>query len=404
MLLGIAWKNIWRNKARSAILIAAIALGLLGGMIASGVSFGMGDQMIAAAIDTRLSQIQIHREGFRESQDIADTIPGAASLARRLASMGAVLAVAHRVVVTAMASSPETATGVKLMGVDPALEQRVTDLPRHIIDGSYFGGPYRNPAVIGKELARKLGLRIGSKMVCTFQNDSGALTGGAFRVAGIFRTVSSSFDGGIAFVKAEDLQRLVGAPNSWHELAVSLQPRVSVDSVAAILRANAGGLRVDTWKQLAPDLAYVSDSLSSMLYIFMVVILAALAFGIVNTMLMVVLERRRELGMLMAVGMRRSTVFGMIVLETIVLSLTGAAAGIVVTIAVMAILSRTRIDLSVLSRGMSQFGIPEILYPSLPAGMYPLLASMVVLTAIAAAIYPALKALGLRPTQALRSM
>jgi putative ABC transport system permease protein len=140
-----------------------------------------------------------------------------------------------------------------------------------------------------------------------------------------------------------------------------------------------------------------------MLYVFMIVILAALAFGIVNTMLMVILERRRELGMLMAIGMPGKVVFGMIVLETIVLSLTGAAIGMVLTVIAMAVLSRIGINLSVISQGLSQFGIADVLYPSLPLSMYPILTAMVVATAIAASIYPAVKALKLRPSQALRN-
>ena len=171
-----------------------------------------------------------------------------------------------------------------------------------------------------------------------------------------------------------------------------------------MLRPLAGGLQIDTWKELAPDLAYVSETLAAMLYIFMTVILAALAFGIVNTMLMVVLERRREFGMLIAVGMPRKTVFGMVVLETVVLSLTGAVAGMAGTVLCMALLSHTGINLSVLSGGLGQFGIPEILYPALPVSMYPVLAAMVVVTAIAAAVYPAVKALRLRPSESLRTL
>jgi len=403
VLLAIAWKNIWRNKTRSAIIIAAISLGLLGGLLASGVSFGMGDQMIAEAKGTHLSDIQIHQKNFRESQNIADTIPQASTLVSRIGAMHNVKGVAQRVVLTAMAASPVTATGVELIGVVPEREKQITDLPKKIIDGSYFGGKVRNPVVIGQALARELDVKTGSKMVFTFQNDSGVITGSAFRVAGIFKTVSSDFDKTTAFVRAEDLQRLIGS-GSWHEIAILLAPKTSADSVAAFLRKTSSGLQVDTWKQLSPDLAYVSESLATMLYIFMIVILAALAFGIVNTMLMVVLERRRELGMLMAVGMSQKTIFGMIVLETVVLSLTGALIGMVMTIIVMAILSRTGIDLLVISQGLSQFGIPQILYPSLPAGMYPILMAMVIATAILAAIYPAVKALKLKPSEALRTI
>lgn len=404
MLFALAWKNIWRNKTRSAIIIAAIALGLLGGLLASGISFGMGDQMIASAISTRLAHIQIHQKDFRESRNLADTIPSALELAARIEAMPGVAATAQRVIVTAMASSPVAATGVELIGVIPDQEKRVTDIADKIVEGSYFGTTVRNPIVIGQALARDLGVKASSKIVFTFQSDSGTITGGAFRIAGIFKTVSSSFDKTAAFVKEQDLHRLLGAGSSWHEIAIVVKTRFSIDTVAAHLRPLPDDLHADTWKQLAPDLSYVSESTAATLYIFMIVILSALAFGIVNTMLMVVLERRRELGMLMAVGMPRKTVFGMIVLETIALSLTGACIGMVLTVAAMAVLAHTGINLSIISQGLSQFGIPGILYPSLPFSMYPIVAAMVVLTAIIAAIYPAIRALRLRPSEALRTV
>lgn len=399
----MAWKNIWRNKTRSAIIIVSISLGMLGGLLAAGISFGMGDQMIASAIGSRLSSIQVHQKGFRESQNIADTVPGAATLAARIGAMPGVAGVSRRVVLTAMASSPATAAGVELIGVVPEDEKSVTDVSRKIVEGGYLSEGSRNQAVIGQALAKSLDLTIGSKMVCTFQNDSGALTGAAFRVVGIFRTVSSNFDKSTAFVNAKDLHRIMGADSAWHELAVLLKPKASVAGAVSHIGLIAGNVQIDTWKQLAPDLAYVSESLASMLSIFMIVILAALGFGIVNTMLMVVLERRREFGMLMAVGMPRKIVFGMVVLETVVLSLTGALVGMVVTALVMSILSQSGIDLSMLSRGLNQLGIPSVLYPSLPITMYPILMSMVVITAIAASMYPAIKALRLKPSDVLRS-
>jgi ABC-type lipoprotein release transport system permease subunit len=316
--------------------------------------------------------------------------------------MNDVAAVARRIIVTAMASSAVTASGVELIGVNPNEEEKITDVPDKIIEGNYFGNQTRNPVVIGQALAKELDLKTGSKIVFTFQNDSGIITGGAFRVSGIYKTVSSNFDKTRVFVKAEDICRLTGLASSWHEIAVLLKPKTSVDSLAEQLRF--GDIRVDTWKQLAPDLAYVSESLAATLYIFMIVILTALAFGIVNTMLMVVLERRREFGMLMAVGMPRKTLFGMIVLETVVLSLTGAIAGMLLTFGTMTVLSGTGINLSILSQGLNQFGMADVLYPSMPLNMYPILTAMVIATAIAAAIYPAAKALKLKPSEALRTM
>jgi len=404
MLPEIAWKNIWRNKTRSLIIITAIALGILGGLVASGVSFGMGDQMIASAIETRLSHIQIHHPDFSEDKDVTLTIPRAQSLATSIDSIRAVAGASPRVTITAMASSPTTATGVEMIGVIPSEEEKVSTIDESIVEGSYFSTDVQNPVMIGRELAKTLDVRLGSKVVFTFQNAEGELTGGAFKIKGIFRTVSSQFDKATVFIRAEDAQRLLEMDSTvFQEIAVLLTTNTALDPTVAKIQNLAPAMSVDTWKKRAPELQYVSETIAASLYIFMVVILLALAFGIVNTMLMVVLERQKELGMLMAVGMARRTIFSMIVLETVVLSLTGAVVGMVLSIITINVLQQTGIKLSFFAQGLSEFGIAEILYPQLPWTMYPILTVMMTVAAILSAVYPAIKALRLRPAEALRT-
>jgi putative ABC transport system permease protein len=144
--------------------------------------------------------------------------------------------------------------------------------------------------------------------------------------------------------------------------------------------------------------------MSQMLYFIIGIILLALAFGIVNTMLMAVMERTRELGMLMAVGLHKAKIFGMIVLETILLSVQGAILGMALGWLTIRYLSQTGINLSQFSSGLSSFGIGEHLYPALDPNQYPLIAGLVLLTALLAAIYPAIKALSLKPAAAIREV
>ncbi|MFW6245309.1 MAG: hypothetical protein ACOC36_05435, partial [Fibrobacterota bacterium] len=138
MLFELAWKNIWRNKLRSLIIMTAIALGLLGGLTASALSFGMGEQMVETVIRTRVSHLQITHPRFREDPDIQYYIPDAASLVGRLDSMPQVAAAAPRVLVNAMASSPQTALGVELMGVIPRRERELTIVDQSIEEGTFF--------------------------------------------------------------------------------------------------------------------------------------------------------------------------------------------------------------------------------------------------------------------------
>ncbi|MFP4015071.1 MAG: ABC transporter permease [Chitinispirillaceae bacterium] len=404
MLFELAWKNLWRNKLRSLIIMTAIALGLLGGFTASALSFGMGEQMVETVIRTRVSHLQITHPRFREDPDIQYYIPDAASLVGRLDSMPQVAAAAPRVLVNAMASSPQTALGVELMGVIPQRERELTIVDQSIVEGTFFTREEgESEAVIGQELAERLDLKAGSRVVFTFQNAEGTITGGAFRVAGIFRTPSTEFDLNTVFVQAQALAELLETELQYQQVSVLFTSLEALDTSLSTVASVASQMRVQTWNQLAPELSFISETLDVSLYIFMVVILLALAFGIVNTMLMVVLERRRELGMLMAVGMKRKTLFLLIVLETLALSLTGAVAGMVLTSIAVRILSVTGIDLSIISEGLSEFGLTDVLYPLLPWTMYPILGVMVVVIAVLSAIYPARRALKLKPAEALRT-
>lgn len=402
MLTGIAWRNIWRNRTRSLILLAAIATGLFGGLISSSIGFGMGEQMIQSAIMTRLSHIQIHNPEFSVERDIHFFIPDAAQKVKQIEKNKEVAAVSERVTVNGMVSSATSASGVQVLGIDPQKESAITSIDQSITRGRYFDTSLTYPVVIGEKLARTLNVELGSRIVLTFQNISGDLTGGAFRIAGIFRTVSTEFDNSNVFVKESDLWELLETDTLYTEIAVLLNRGASLDSVAQNLRSVMPDMRVQTWRNLAPELSYIEETTSVSLFIFMIVILLALTFGIINSMLMAVLERRRELGMLMAVGMPGKLIFLMIVLETVFLTLTGALAGLLLTVISLAVLSRTGINLSYFAEGLSEFGIAEVLYPYLPGFMYTAVTLLVIITAIIAALFPAARALRLRPAVVLR--
>lgn len=402
MLTGIAWRNIWRNRTRSLILLAAIATGLFGGLISSSIGFGMGEQMIQSAIMTRLSHIQIHNPEFSVERDIHFFIPDAAQKVKQIEKNKEVAAVSERVTVNGMVSSATSASGVQVLGIDPQKESAITSIDQSITRGRYFDTSLTYPVVIGEKLARTLNVELGSRIVLTFQNISGDLTGGAFRIAGIFRTVSTEFDNSNVFVKESDLWELLETDTLYTEIAVLLNRGASLDSVAQNLRSVMPDMRVQTWRNLAPELSYIEETTSVSLFIFMIVLLLALTFGIVNSMLMAVLERRRELGMLMAVGMPGKLIFLMIVLETVFLTLTGALAGLLLTVISLAVLSRTGINLSYFAEGLSEFGIAEVLYPYLPGFMYTAVTLLVIITAIIAALFPAARALRLRPAVVLR--
>lgn len=199
MLTSIAWKNIWRNKRRSAIMITAIALGLWGGLFAVGIFTGMYDALVNSAIDRDLTHIQLHAKGFRDERAIGMFIPGADSIAATLQQIQGVYSVSVRTIIGGMGSSATSAQGVKIVGIDPTAERNSTAVARKLVQGKFFEGSERFPILIGRKLAEKLDLRLRGKIVLSFQRPDGVIVYGAFRITGIFDTESTTFDGATVF-------------------------------------------------------------------------------------------------------------------------------------------------------------------------------------------------------------
>ncbi len=404
MLLKISWRNVWRSKLRSSVIMGAIALGMWGGIFTLSLMFGMTEQRFNDSTRTEISHIQIHQAQFADNHEAKYIIPDGGQVLADIRGQAEVKFAAGRSVAMGMASSAAAGTGVTISGVSPNDEMQLTDLHTKIIDGKYFEGVKKNPVIIGERLAKKLKVKLRSKIVLTFQNRDGVITAGAFRIAGVFKTVNSRFDEGQVFVRADDLAALTGTDGDIHQIALLVKDRRIIDDLAASLQAHYPALKVETWADIEPSLAMMDKMMNSTLYIFMGIILFAILFGIVNTMLMAILERFRELGMLMAVGMSKPNIFFMIVLETIFLAITGGMVGLAAAWSTIEYFANKGINLSLLAEGMASFGMSEILYPYLALEYYPILALMVLVTAIVAAIYPAVKALKLNPATAIRTI
>jgi ABC-type lipoprotein release transport system permease subunit len=402
MLWSIAWRNIWRNKKRSLVLICAVGFGLWAGLLTAGLTEGYVGQMVSSAIDTRVSHIQIHQPEFLTHLEIGLFLPDGQKLLKEVRSVPGVKSAVGRSVITGMCRSATTAAGVVVYGIDPQDEIHVTDIHNDIVEGTYFETGNRNPVVIGQKLAEKLDVHLGSKIVINAQDPKGDISAGAFRVVGIYKTVASEFDKTTIFALDKDLSRVFDLGGRIHEIAIMVDKFDLIPHVDSVLVSAYPELDVETWGEIEPEMAMLSGMARQQIYIFMGIILLALVFGITNTMLMGVLERVRELGVVIALGMKHGRVFAMVLLETIFLSLTGAVLGIITSIITITILSRTGIDLTFVSEGLEAFGMAAVLYPVQPIRDYPIVVMLVILTALIAAVYPGLKATKLKPAEAIR--
>ena len=200
------------------------------------------------------------------------------------------------------------------------------------------------------------------------------------------------------------LKNLPGLPeNDFHQIVVKINNLDQTDAITDKLAQKLPDLEVMSWKKIQPDLAMMTDMVQQFYLIFGIIILAALAFGIINTMLMVVLERTRELGMLTAIGMNKKKVFSMIMLESVFLSLIGAVAGMIISYILIRITGNTGINLSQYAEGFEALGYSAIVYPQISAGFFGIVTILIIITGILSSIYPAMKALKLNPVEAIRA-
>ncbi len=403
MLLDISWRNIWRNPKRSLVMVAAITAGLWGGVSAASLVFGLLEQRFQTSIEQHISHLQIHHPDYLTDQIAEHRIQEWEKIYAYLEADPETAAFSMRTKLHGMLSSAHHTSGVNVMGVDPVYEAQTTRLNENITEGSFFGDEMRNPVLVGQELAEKSKLQVGSRLVLTFQDTEGDLVSAAFRVAGIFQTANKQFDGSHLYALRSDLGQYIDSDEVINEVALLTDNTDLIHSVRQRYAEAFPGLAVRSWQEIAPELYYMQGMANIMMMIILAIILAALAFGLVNTMLMAVFERTRELGVLMAIGMNKKRVFSMILFETSILSLMGAAGGILASLLTIGVFGRKGIDLAVFGGdSLSEFGFPSFVYPTIAPSFFLILILMVVATAVITSVYPALKAIRLLPAEAVK--
>lgn len=473
MIFSIAWKNIWRNKTRSIVILSAISLGLLAGIFSIALMTGLVEDRVEGAIENEVSHLKIHNKKFLENDELQYTISNPDEVRQALDTISGVESYTMRLRMNGMANTSGNNTGVTIYGVDPDQDKKVFSIHENMIGetGAYFEEDSRNQIVIGEKLANLLNLvhyqiteqsidtlqkagvptdvlsrvdtliekryrneesfredleqvftdsqmrnyfssfkeaskifRTRSRIVLTMQDSEGYITGGAFRIAGIYSITNTAFEGMNVFVKYDDLLRITNMPEgSVHEIAVMLRDKEQSTRMSEVIQDNFESLSARIWKELQPDLALTTDYIQISYYIIITFILLALGFGIVNTMLMAVLERIKELGMLMAIGMNKLRIFLMIMLETLFLTLTGAIIGVFLSLILIAVTQQTGIDLSNYAEGFQALGYSAIVYPFIQGDIFIGIAILVILTGILSSVYPAIKALKLNPVEATRT-
>ncbi|MGI9433041.1 MAG: ABC transporter permease [Myxococcota bacterium] len=398
----LAFRNVFRNPRRTAIVAAAIAVGVSGTLLTMALNLGLMVQMVDTAIGTDLGHVQVHGAGFdrdpsldvrmgaaaRVGRDVVDAAPGVSAWAPRIRS-------------EALVFSPRASAGVTLIAVEPAREAEVSSIAGSVTAGRYLGGEKRR-VLLGEKLARRLGVGVGDKLVVSAQDTAGDMTGEAFRVGGTFRTSSTAVDEGVIYLSIPEASAMLGLDDEISEFVLLASDRSVASPLRDALIAELGdGFEVKTWGEMQPLLVYMIEMFESMGWIIYGVVFVAMTFGIANVLLMSVHERIREIGIIMAIGMRPGRVVAMVLAEGVMLSAIGLAFGLLATAGLLWVF-RDGIDLSVWEAGLSAYGIGNRIVPIVrPADLIaPVVAAL--LTAFAASLWPALRAARIAPADAVR--
>jgi ABC-type lipoprotein release transport system permease subunit len=399
--LRLAWRNAWRNKRRTGILVTAVAVGIAGTLLTMALNFGMVFQMVELAIESDLGHVQVHATGWDANPELALLLAdGGARALGTLEADPRVRAVARRVRGEGLLASPRASAGVRVLGIETDRESKITRIASSVTEGSYLDTKRRR-VLIGAELARRLEVDVGDKVVLSAQDLEGELAGEALRVVGLFEAAAQGLERGTVYIPLSEAQGLLGLGSAVSEVVAVARDRDDVDDLRDRIASALPDREVRSWSQLQPLLLYIVDIFDQSALLVYAAVFIAMAFGIANVLLMTVYERTREIGVMRAIGLSRRRLVANIVAEAVVVTAVGLLAGF--GLAGLGTLAMgDGVDLSAFADGLRFVGVGSRIQPVLRSQDFtgPTLVALV--TAVVASAWPAWRAARLKPAEAVR--
>ena len=397
MFWKLAWRNIWRNPRRAAIISVAVVVGVWSMTLLTALMQGMVNEMISNGIDTLTGSLQVHHKGYFSDPSITNSMTGSQTLSVKNA-LGKNLPTgakwAPRVRVNTVVQNARYTKGSTLVGIDPGREAGISFISKSVEKGRYLKADDPYGILVGKALADKMETGLGRKLVLMSQDTAGQNASRAFRIVGIFTAELESTEKQFVFATLPAVQQMLKLNNGLSEFSVLLPDRKKLEPVTASLKASlpSSTYEVQTWKELKPLLVAYAGIFNGFIYIWYMVVFVAMGFGIVNTLLMAVFERIREFGLLKALGMKPGWIVKEVITESSILLFFGIFLGNLLGILTVLPLANKGLDLSALAMGMQSFGMPRVIYPVLNAVEMAGSSLAVFVLGALISLYPAVKA------------
>ncbi len=420
LLVRIAWRNVWRQRRRTLITSGAMAVGVACSIAMIAFSDGIYAQAFEQMVTEGIGHVQVHNPAFPGERALGDVIEDGDGLAQKIAKLPDARAVSARVFGYALVSvddlpgRPQRSAGAQLIGVVPADEARLSRLDDKITEGRYLSPGPRHEIILGSGLAESLHARLGEKVAAVTQAADGSLGNDLYEVVGVFKSGNVITDRGAAYMHIDDARDLLVLGSAVHEIAVNGASADSVDKLVAEVNGAASSyalahpeepkLLVRSWRQVSPLIAQMLSIQDLGNGLLLLIVFSVAALGILNTMLMSVFERARELGVLLALGLTPLRLVALVVLETLVLVGVAGVVGAALGLGADAYLVHHGLDLTGVIGDWSFGGasFPPVLKGAFRIeGVVETLAGLLIVSLLAS-IWPAIRAARLQPVAAMR--
>jgi putative ABC transport system permease protein len=407
----MAWRNIWRNPRRTILTVLAIAFACVLLVFMLSFQFGSYDTMINASVKINTGHLQVQAEGYQSRKKMELVISDPRPVERMLDGIASVSAYTCRARGFALISTEKRSYGAMVVGVEPDREARVSTLKDIVQKGRYWNSPPTpedlSGALVGRLLARNLGAEVGDEITILGQGRDGSVAATVLTVQGIYASGMDEFDRSAVHIPLATFQEVFFMDQAVHEVVVIADRLSSVPSIKATLQnqlarsAAPEKLTVLDWDELMPGLrqAIRMDLVSGS--IFYMILIMVVAFSILNTFLMAILERTHEFGVMMAVGTQPGRLTRLVLTESAGMTLVGVMAGVTAGCLLTWYFQLHGIEISGSAELFKQYGIPPRLYPQLSLLSASIGPAVVFVITFLSALYPALKIRRLKPVEAM---
>ncbi|MEM9404520.1 MAG: FtsX-like permease family protein [Acidobacteriota bacterium] len=401
LALQLGWRNLWRNKRRTGIMLAAIGVGAWAMIFVTAFSRGMVDQVVRDGIRALPGHVQIHHPGFRDDPSVATLIDRPRADLVAALTDEAVTSWTSRVRVPAVVSSERETRGVTLVGIDPETERDISFVADDLVEGRFLESPEDKGLILGRKMAERLETGLGKRVVVMSQTPSNDIAERGFRIVGLFESELEAQELGFAFAGEEQVQSLLEIGDRTSEIAIAVADLEKVKPVFETVEAAAGEeVEVAPWFEVDSFLFSLHTMMDSFVYLWVIIVFLALSFGLVNTLVMAVFERVREIGLMLALGVTPRNIRAQIVAEALLLLVVGLVLGNVAAWVTLS-LFKDGVDLSVVSEGLQQMGAASVLIPSVTLEDVLTANVLVLVLGFFASLSPAWRASRLEPVEAI---